>query len=181
MIKHDPAPAVIHVSGPTGCGKTTIALAIQRMLSKELGRESAVVDQYDSMGNAQTFADMTGVTVILDGPPMPRAKPCVTALSVLRSGADIIERRGQERDRPGGERTMVAIVDAFNTIFADSIADNDGHLTETQGWQFMELLKMARSAYGVYVPDDHADAVNYAALAAEAAAAQEAAMTAEGL
>ena len=55
---------------------------------------------------------------------------------------------------------MSRTVAAFNAIYGTDI-------TETQGWHFMELLKMARSSQGAYVPDDFDDKVAYAALAAE--------------
>ena len=84
------------------------------------------------------------------------------AVDTLRKAAQLIEDRAAQRDRPGGEKSMLATVTAFNAIHGTS-------LSETQGWHFMELLKMVRSAYGVYVPDDYEDKVAYAALAAESA------------
>jgi hypothetical protein len=84
------------------------------------------------------------------------------AVEILRKAAQLIEDRAAQRDRPGGEKSMLATVTAFNAIYGTS-------LSETQGWHFMELLKMVRSAYGVYVPDDYEDKVAYAALAAESA------------
>lgn len=84
------------------------------------------------------------------------------ASNMLRSAADLIEQRGAQRDRPGGEKTMAATINAFNAIYGTS-------LTEVQGWHLMELLKMVRSAYGVYVEDDYLDKIAYAALAGEAA------------
>lgn len=85
-----------------------------------------------------------------------------SAQSILRKAADLIEERGKQRDQANGEKSMLKTVQAFNTIYGTS-------LTEVQGWHFMELLKMTRSAYGVYVVDDFEDKVAYAALAAEAA------------
>jgi len=91
-----------------------------------------------------------------------------TAADILRQAADTIEQRGAERDQEGGERSMGRAVDAFNALF--------GHnLTETEGWQFMVCLKMARSAEGAYQPDDHTDQAAYSGLAAEAAAGENAA------
>ena len=89
--------------------------------------------------------------------PQPE-KP--TAQAILRRAADLIEQRAEQRDQPNGEKSMAKTVQAFNTIYGTN-------LTEVQGWHFMELLKMVRSAYGVYVPDDFEDKVAYAALAAE--------------
>ena len=89
----------------------------------------------------------------------------MTAADTLRKAAQLIEDRAAQRDRPTGEKSMLATVNAFNAIYGTS-------LTETQGWHLMELLKMVRSAYGVYVADDYADKVAYAALAAESAESQ---------
>lgn len=85
-----------------------------------------------------------------------------TAQTILRKAADLIEERGKQRDQANGEKSMLKTVQAFNAIYGTT-------LTEVQGWHFMELLKMTRSTYGVYVADDFEDKVAYAALAAEAA------------
>lgn len=90
----------------------------------------------------------------------------MSAADTLRKAAQLIEDRAVQRDRPDGEKSMLATVTAFNAIYSTT-------LTETQGWHFMELLKMVRSAYGVHVPDDYEDKVAYAALAAESAATAE--------
>jgi len=94
--------------------------------------------------------------------PAPPTQPA-SAADILRRAAQLIEDRAALRDRPSGEKSMLATVAAFNLIYGTE-------LTEVQGWHFMELLKMVRSAYGVYVADDYDDKVAYAALAAEAAA-----------
>ena len=93
----------------------------------------------------------------------------LSAVAVLRRAADLIEQRAAMRVRPGGEKSMAATVEAFNAIYGERIAANGGRLDEVMGWHFMEILKMVRSAYGVYVPDDYEDKTAYAALAAEAA------------
>lgn len=87
----------------------------------------------------------------------------VSAADILRKGAQHIEDRAASRDIPEGERSMLRCVKAFNTMFGKD-------LTEVQGWQFMELLKMSRSAVGSHNPDDFEDGTAYAALAGEAAA-----------
>lgn len=86
-----------------------------------------------------------------------------TADTYLELAAEAMRDRAASRDAPGGERTMAAVVEAFNALTGHS-------LSETEGWQFMELLKIGRSVQGAYREDDYADAVAYAALAAEAAA-----------
>lgn len=84
------------------------------------------------------------------------------AATVLRTAASLIEQRAEQRDSATGEKSMAKTIEAFNAIYGTQ-------LTEVQGWHFMELLKMVRSAYGIYVEDDYLDKVAYAALAAEAA------------
>lgn len=84
------------------------------------------------------------------------------AAAILRMAAGLIEQRAEQRDSATGEKSMAKTVEAFNAIYGTQ-------LTEVQGWHFMELLKMVRSAYGIYVEDDYLDKVAYAALAAEAA------------
>lgn len=84
----------------------------------------------------------------------------IKASDTLRKAADLIEERAKQRDSGSRERSMSRTVAAFNAIYGTDI-------TETQGWHFMELLKMVRSAQGAYVPDDFDDKVAYAALAAE--------------
>ena len=64
------------------------------------------------------------------------SKSPVTAVDILRKGAQHIEDRAASRDQPKGERSMARCVKAFNAMFGKD-------LTETEGWQFMELLKMA--------------------------------------
>lgn len=70
--------------------------------------------------------------------------------------------RAQTYDAPSGERSMAKTVAAFNAITGKS-------LTETEGWTFMELLKIARSFQGGFKQDNFEDRVAYAALAGEAA------------
>lgn len=80
----------------------------------------------------------------------------------LTQQLNVIRERGEERDVPGGERSMAATVAAFNALY--------GHnLSETEGWQFMVLLKMARAKGGKLRPDDYSDQTGYSALAGESA------------
>lgn len=73
-----------------------------------------------------------------------------------------MEDRAASRDTPTGERSMARAVAAFNSLYGYA-------MTETEGWQFMSLLKKARGAQGAYREDDYVDDVAYAALAAESA------------
>lgn len=85
-----------------------------------------------------------------------------TAVDLLISAADCIGDRATQRDQPDGERSMARTIAAFNAL--------TGHrLTEIDGWQFMELLKIARSRGGNHRADDYIDGAAYAALAGEAA------------
>lgn len=83
-----------------------------------------------------------------------------TAHSFLEKGVQHMKDRAAQRDSEDGERSMKACVDAFNAMFGHS-------LTETQGWQFMVLLKMARSR-NKFNPDDYEDGAAYTGLAGEA-------------
>ena len=94
------------------------------------------------------------------------SKSPVTSVDILRKGAQHIEDRAASRDMPEGERSMARCVKAFNAMFGKD-------LTEIEGWQFMELLKMSRSAAGAHNPDDFEDGAAYCALAGEAAARKE--------
>lgn len=86
--------------------------------------------------------------------------PTINAGTILQNAATEMQDRAASRDTPEGERSMGRCVKAFNAMFGTE-------LTETQGWQFMELLKMARSAGGEFRLDDFTDGVAYAALAGE--------------
>ena len=96
--------------------------------------------------------------------PSPSTLASVTAViaagTILQNAAAEMQDRAASRDTPEGERSMGRCVKAFNAMFGTE-------LTETQGWQFMELLKMARSAGGAFRLDDFTDGVAYAALAGE--------------
>lgn len=93
---------------------------------------------------------------------METTKPTHDAVSMLIDAADTITERGKQRDQPSGERSMARTVRAFNAIYGTAI-------TEVQGWQFMALLKIARSAGGTHRLDDYVDQAAYAALAGECA------------
>lgn len=89
-----------------------------------------------------------------------------TAATWLRQAAETIETRSAERDKPTGERSMYATVSAFNALYAKNIVAR-GYMSETEGWEFMSLLKKARSAGGKLTADDYLDDIAYSALAAE--------------
>lgn len=88
-----------------------------------------------------------------------------TATDILQEATECLTARAVERDREGGERSMKAAVEAFNAL--------TGHkLSEADGWNFMLVLKLARSYGGCFKLDDYIDAAAYAALAGESAGKQ---------
>lgn len=92
-----------------------------------------------------------------------QATEAATATDILQEATECLTARAVERDREGGERSMKAAVTAFNSL--------TGHtLSEVDGWNFMLVLKLARSYGGCFKLDDYVDAAAYAALAGEAGA-----------
>jgi hypothetical protein len=89
----------------------------------------------------------------------------MTAATILRNAAGIIEERGKVRDTSNGERSMARAVEAFNALKATE--DRDYVMSELDGWLFMCVLKMARATAGKPHLDDYSDLAGYAALAAE--------------
>lgn len=97
----------------------------------------------------------------------------VTAHSILEAAGGHMRDRAATYDKPEGERSMGATVDAFRAI--------TGHkLTEEQGWLFMQLLKAVRSQQGAYRADSYEDGCAYVSLAGEAAARERGSNEAEG-
>lgn len=85
-----------------------------------------------------------------------------SAQGILEAAVGEMKDRARTYDKPEGERSMGATVAAF-------VAITGVHMTEQQGWQFMEVLKMVRSNQGDYRADSFIDGAAYAALAGEAA------------
>lgn len=73
-------------------------------------------------------------------------------------------KRADQYDRPEGERSVPAVVDAFNAI-----KGGDRMLSHADGWLFLTLLKLVRgqTAKGQAATDSAEDAVAYAALFGE--------------
>jgi len=86
-----------------------------------------------------------------------------TAHDILKAAAGHMQDRAATYDKPEGERSMGATVEAFKAVTGH-------HLTEEQGWLFMTLLKAVRSQQGEYRADSYEDGAAYFALAGEAAA-----------
>ena len=94
-----------------------------------------------------------------------QATEAATATDILQEATECLVDRAVERDKEGGERSMRAAVLAFNAL--------TGHtLSEVDGWNFMLMLKLARSYGGCFKLDDYVDAAAYAALAGESAGKQ---------
>ena len=85
-----------------------------------------------------------------------------TAANILRAAIGHMDQRAATYDKPEGERSMGATVDAF-------LAVTGVHMTEEQGWLFMALLKAVRSQQGACRADSYEDGAAYFALAGEAA------------
>jgi len=88
-----------------------------------------------------------------------KRKPTL-AEDFLQDGIRILHERGQGYDGES-ERSMEKIVKIFNEVF-------DKDITERQGWEFMVILKLVRSASKKVKEDTFIDKQNYSALAAEA-------------
>lgn len=85
-----------------------------------------------------------------------------TAANILTAALDHMRDRAATYDKPEGERSMGATVDAFHAVTGVS-------MTEEQGWLFMAMLKAVRSQQGAYRSDSYEDGAAYFALAGEAA------------
>lgn len=94
----------------------------------------------------------------------------MTAPAFCQKAADLMAERGKTYDKGGkAERSMAATVTAFNAITGRD-------LSEPEGWLLMSLVKRVRQYQNPSFHRDSAeDAVAYAALEAEALAAEEAA------
>lgn len=86
----------------------------------------------------------------------------MNAHDILKAAAGHMSDRAATYDRPSGERSMGATVEAFKAVSGIG-------LTEGQGWLFMALLKAVRSQQGAYRADSYEDGAAYFALAGEAA------------
>lgn len=88
------------------------------------------------------------------------------APEILAAARGELEERAAAYDAPEGERSVPAVVAAFNAI--------TGHqLTEADGWRFLVLLKLVRGrAAPGFHRDSAVDAAGYTALLGEAMARQ---------
>lgn len=85
----------------------------------------------------------------------------MNALDAMDEAAQTIGHRGKDYDKPEGERSMTATVAAFNAV-------TGAHMSESDGWLFMLLLKQVRQYQKPGFHKDSAiDGIAYAALLAE--------------
>lgn len=89
----------------------------------------------------------------------------MNADQILQAAADHMKDRAATYDKPDGERSMAATVEAFRAVTGDGLMN-----TEERGWLFMGMLKAVRSQQGAYRADCYEDGAAYVALAGEAAA-----------
>lgn len=113
----------------------------------------------------QSVPGMIGDALIrahLDAMEPTNTPVVVTAVDMLTAAAKHISDRAAAYDKPEGERSMVATVDAFNAITGQA-------LSESEGWLFMECLKAVRdfTTVGGHA-DSQEDRTAYSALGAEA-------------
>jgi hypothetical protein len=86
-----------------------------------------------------------------------------TANQLLNKAATLMQERGEQYDKPSGERSMAQAVTAFNAI--------TGHdwLSEADGYLLMALLKMVRDNQRELPHNDSIeDLIAYSALYGEA-------------
>lgn len=93
------------------------------------------------------------------------AEKTPTAPEFLDKASALMRQRGEQYDKPEGERSMGVCVKAFNTITGQN-------LTESEGWLLLQILKDVRQWQnpGNYHADSAEDCIAYAALKAEALA-----------
>lgn len=84
------------------------------------------------------------------------------AHEILNNAAGHLKDRASTYDKPEGERSMQAAVDAMRAVSGVS-------MTAEQGWLFMALLKAVRTQQGGYRADNYEDGSAYFALAGEQA------------
>jgi hypothetical protein len=88
------------------------------------------------------------------------------APDLLAKASAIMTERGQQYDKPEGERSMGKCVQAFNVITGQS-------LSEAEGWLLLQILKDVRLWQRPgYHQDSAEDCIAYAALKAEAKQAE---------
>lgn len=144
--------AVQNTNGTCLDGLTGAELKEYRILARRPGTvlPDLMAPHEKITGEWQSFTDDTDLSAI-------------TSQDILTEAGEIQVNRGVVYDAPSGERSMGKTVAMFNI-------HTGFNLTEEQGWQFMELLKMVRSGQSDFKLDNYVDGTSYASLAGESAA-----------
>jgi hypothetical protein len=131
--------------------------------AERLAMDEAMATDYAALSPAQTkyqarkFREALGFSE-----NSPCFTPLVETARILEQAAVEQRARAEFYDAPNGELSMAKAVAAFNAVHSLG-------MTEVQGWQFMELLKMVRASQGKPRLDNFVDGCSYAALAGAAA------------
>lgn len=150
------------------------------------GRLEARFAAEDALGDAAALSTPLHSTVALwdegerrmeqIGPNGPTGEHyTATAAGILRAGLRHMEDRSSTYDKPAGERSMAATVEAFRAVTGDGLVSS-----EERGWLFMVLLKMVRSQQGALRMDSYEDGAAYCGLMGEAAARERDCQRQEG-
>ncbi len=135
---------------------------LQRELNKQAPYSRCLSSELCKLLNVDETNVIDSVKALIHSPSTVKPPQLTTAAEILKTGIDVQESRGVERDAPDGERTMGKIISAFNIL-------EGTELTETQGWRFMVVLKLARAVNGALNIDDYVDMASYSSLAGESA------------
>lgn len=124
----------------------------------------ATFNALSDIDTAEIMRDKMDVADMFQRRHPEHAKPRPPSASdILAQAEKEMADRARTYDKPEGERSMGATVEAFYAVTGHS-------LTEEQGWLFMALLKSVRSQQGEYRADSYTDGAAYFALAGESAA-----------
>lgn len=123
-----------------------------------------ILKEEEAMNNGAVYRFVSSDSpFVVQGKITPLKIPAHEFLS--DAGKQMVQR-GQLRDQPEGERSMACIVRTFNAL--------TGHeLTESEGWEFMVLLKMVRGRQGHFNKDDYVDGSAYFSLLGECESTRE--------
>lgn len=119
-------------------------------------------DTMKPIGECPEFQKLLKATKIPPARPVNIIKP-TSAVDLLDAAKGHIGDRARTYDKPEGERSMAATVQAFAAVTGIT-------LTEEQGWLFQIMLKAVRSQQGFYRGDNYEDGAAYFALMGETAA-----------
>lgn len=119
------------------------------------------VMNYNNVVGNSTLEEFKAKRVTTTENIVPIQQPTL-APDFLQAALSHMKERAITYDKPQGERSMKATVEAFKAITGIE-------LTEEQGWILMSVLKLVRSQQGEYKSDSYEDGAAYFALMGEAA------------